>query len=90
MATLNQNIHVVIYLWKNIAHSNKALIEVELNSRVLCQAESTKVVKLFDKADVESFSKCLDSSLDKIKNAICESQNGNQVWNIFGKSFRMT
>ena len=30
-------------------------IKVELNSWVLCQAENTKVVKFFDKADVESF-----------------------------------
>ena len=36
------------------------MIEVELNSRVLCQAENPKVVKLFDKADVEFFfSNCL-------------------------------
>ena len=64
-------------------------IKVEFNSWVLCQAENTKVVELFDKADVESFSNCLDSFLDKIKNAICVSQNSNQVWNIFEKSFRM-
>ena len=54
-------------------------IKVELNSWVLCQAENAKIVKLFDRADVESFSNCLDSSLEKIKNAICESQKINQV-----------
>ena len=69
--------------------SDHSRIKVELNSWVLCQAEDTKVGQLFDKADVESFSNCSDSSLEKIRNANCKSQKIDQVFNIFKKVLRM-